>query len=167
MQRAIAVLFSVRALPQALPLAFEVAEVKPNKSGAVRLGVSAVDRSVKKFTQLAPLVRTAALVGILGSAQKTISGDHADLAFATLAELAYGLPRSLPFHSARVRFSGAGFGVCPPLVVAGIAGRRLWRIWRHSASIWIDRLFLRSMRSPDRLQTGSMRLIERARHNEA
>lgn len=41
MQRAIAVLFvlCLRALAQAPPLAFEVAEVKPNKSGEVRLAV--------------------------------------------------------------------------------------------------------------------------------
>jgi uncharacterized protein (TIGR03435 family) len=41
MQRATAVLFllCLRALPQAPPLAFEVAEVKPNKSGEVRLAV--------------------------------------------------------------------------------------------------------------------------------
>lgn len=89
-------------------------------------GVSAVDRSVKKFAQLAALVQTVALPGILGSGQKVIRGGDADLPFATLAELADGLPRSLPFHSARVRFGGPAFGVGPPLAMSGIDACDSW-----------------------------------------
>jgi hypothetical protein len=105
-----------------LPVRYEFAFADSPVGG----GVSAVDRAVKKFPQLAPLVRTAALPGILGSAQKTISGDDSNLPFATLAELADGLPRSLPFHSARVRFTGSAFGVGPPLVLAGIVAGDDW-----------------------------------------
>jgi len=105
-----------------LPVHYEFAFADSPVGG----GVSAIDRSVKKFAQLAPLVRSAALPGILGSAQKTISGDDADLPFATLAELADGLPRSLPFHSASVRFTGSVFGVGPPLALAGIVASDSW-----------------------------------------
>src|ERR1700736_2188412 len=84
-------------------------------------GVSAVDRAVKKFPQVAALVRTESAPGILGPAHKMIHGGGEDLPFGTLAEVADGLPRSLPFHSARVRFSGPAFGVGPPLAPAGFA----------------------------------------------
>jgi hypothetical protein len=89
-------------------------------------GVSAVDRAVKKFPQLAALVQNASVTGMDGYAHKTIGGDDTELPFASLAELADGLPRSLPFHSARVRFGAPEFGIGPPLVPTGIDACDSW-----------------------------------------
>jgi len=63
-----------------------------------------------------------------GYAHKTISGGDTDLPFEALAELADGLPRSLPFHSARVRFGGPEFGIGPPLAATGIDACDSWWI---------------------------------------
>ena len=105
-----------------LPVSYEFAFADSPVGG----GVSAVDRAVKKLPQLAALVRTESVPGILGPPHKMIHGGHTDLPFETLAELADGLPRSLPFHSARVRFSGPAFGVGPPLAPTVIVASDSW-----------------------------------------
>jgi len=57
---------------------------------------------------------------LLAPEHKVITGGDAALPFEILAVVADGLPRSLPFHSARVRFGGPEFGTGPPLVPTGI-----------------------------------------------
>jgi hypothetical protein len=105
-------------------------------------GVSAVDRAVKKFPQIAALVPTAEVPGIAGAALKMIAGHDTDLPFATLAEIADGLPRSLPFHAARVHFTGSAFGAGSPVMATGItASDRWWVNGRErglSASLVLD-----------------------------
>ena len=76
-------------------------------------GVSAVNRAVKKFPQLAALITTEPLPGSAQPGPPTISGDQSNLPVATLIELAEGLPRSLPFHAAGVVFFQSGFGTAP------------------------------------------------------
>ncbi|MDP8980150.1 MAG: hypothetical protein M3O35_06130 [Acidobacteriota bacterium] len=105
-----------------LPVSYEFAFADSPVGG----GVSAVDRAVKKFPRVAALVRTDSAPGILAPAHKTIYGGDQDLPFQTLAEVADGLPRSLPFHSARVRFGGPAFGVGPPLAPSGILAGDSW-----------------------------------------
>ncbi|HWE87110.1 MAG TPA: hypothetical protein VG267_19345 [Terracidiphilus sp.] len=89
----------------------------------VSLGkVSAVARAVKKYPHLAPLVTTAPVPPILRAKdpEKTgppaIIGDATKLEFALLAEVADGLPRSLPFRVADVRFYTNEFGKAPATV---------------------------------------------------
>jgi hypothetical protein len=106
----------------ALPVSYEFGFADSPVAG----GVSAVDRALKKFPQLAALVQKASVIGMDGYAHKTISGGDTELPFASLAEVADGLPRSLPFHSARVRFGGPVFGIGPPLVVTGIDACDSW-----------------------------------------
>jgi hypothetical protein len=85
-------------------------------------GVSAVARAVKKFPHLAPLVTTVPMPAILtGQAgdrkgPTAIIGDATQLTFAQVAEVADGLPRSLPFGSADVRFYTEEFGKAPAMV---------------------------------------------------
>jgi hypothetical protein len=105
-----------------LPISYEFAFGDAPVSG----GVSAVDRAVKKFPHVAPLVQTTAVPGLMGAALKVIAGRDTDLPFATLAELADGLPRSLPFHTARVQFIGPAFGVGPARTVTGIVASDRW-----------------------------------------
>jgi hypothetical protein len=105
-----------------LPLSYEFGFADSPVGG----GVSAVDRAVKKFPQLATLVQTASVPGMSGYAYKSITGADSDLPFTTLSDLSDGLPRSLPFHSARVRYGGPAFGVGPPLVPTGIDACDSW-----------------------------------------
>lgn len=85
-------------------------------------GVSAVARAVKKFPHLAPLVTTlpmpAILTGQAGDRKgpPAILGDATQLTFAQVAEVADGLPRSLPFGSADMRFYTEEFGTAPATV---------------------------------------------------
>jgi hypothetical protein len=109
-------------LAASLPVSYEFGFADSPVGG----GVSAVDRAVKKFPRVGALVRAESVPGILGPAHKTIHGGDEDLPFGTLAELADGLPRSLPFHSARVRFSGPAFGAGPPLAPTGIDACDSW-----------------------------------------
>lgn len=85
-----------------------------------------MDRAVKKFPQLAPLVQMEAVPVGLGFTQKAIDGSDTDLPFQTLAEVADGLPRSLPFHSATVRFTGAAFGGGETLPLTGMIAADSW-----------------------------------------
>lgn len=84
--------------------------------------VSSVARAVKKFPYLAPLVTTAPISPILRSKEPdkvgppAIIGDATSLEFAQLAEVADGLPRSLPFRLADVRFYTDEFGKAPATV---------------------------------------------------
>ena len=105
-----------------MPVGYEFAFTDSPVGG----GVSAVDRAVKKFPHLAALVQTVSMPGVVMVDHKMICGGDADLPFASLGELADGLPRSLPFHSARVRFSGPAFGVGPPLAPTGIVAGDSW-----------------------------------------
>jgi len=87
-------------------------------------GVSAVARAVKKYPHLAPLVTTQPLPPALRvkDADRTgppaIMGDATKLEFAQLVELADGLPRSLPFRAADVRFYTDEFGKAPAMVAS-------------------------------------------------
>ena len=121
-------------LAAALPVSYEFAFADSPVGG----GVSAVDRAVKKFPQVAALVRTESVPGILGPAHKMIHGGDEDLTFGTLAELADGLPRSLPFHSARVRFSGPAFGLGPPLAPPGIVAGDSWWVNGRQRSLIVN-----------------------------
>ncbi len=84
--------------------------------------VSSVARAVKKFPYLAPLVTTEPLPPILRVKETdrmgppAIRGDATSLEFAQLAEIADGLPRSLPFRLADVRFYTDEFGKAPATV---------------------------------------------------
>jgi len=105
-----------------LPVEYEFAFCDSPLGG----GVSAVDRAVKKFPQLAPLVTTSLIPGMAGPAPKMIGGHETDLPFGTLAELADGVPRSLPFHALKVRFTGPAFGVGPAVLVTGVVAGDSW-----------------------------------------
>ncbi len=61
----------------------------------------------------------------MADAQQIIMGDG-DSAFATLAAVADGLPRSLPFHAAKVRFGGEAFGNGTPLITTGVGASDNW-----------------------------------------
>jgi hypothetical protein len=87
-------------------------------------GVSAVDRAVKKYPQVAPLIQP----GIALADFKTISGTDAGLPFDALLQLADGLPRSLPFHAASVRFNSPQFGASTTAQVTGILANDSWWI---------------------------------------
>jgi hypothetical protein len=84
--------------------------------------VSAVARAVKKYPHLATLVTTEPISRALRdrypdrTGPPAIIGDAANLEFAQLAELADGLPRSLPFRAAQVRFYTDEFGKAPSTV---------------------------------------------------
>jgi hypothetical protein len=86
--------------------------------------VSAVARAVKKFPHLAPLVTTEPVAPALRArfpertGPPAIIGDATKLEFAQVAEVADGLPRSLPFRSADVRFYTKEFGSAPVMVKA-------------------------------------------------
>jgi hypothetical protein len=98
---------------------------------AVAGGVSAVNRAVKKFPQLAALVQATPAAWAAISGAQVIQGEDKDLPFATLAEVADGLPRSLPFSRASVRFHGPAFGSggsIPMLLQAGILAADNWWI---------------------------------------
>src|SRR6267143_3797379 len=69
-----------------LPVSYEFAFADSPVGG----GVSAVDRALKKFPQLAALMQTSSPPGILGPAHKLVIGSDTDLPFATLAEVADG-----------------------------------------------------------------------------
>ncbi|UWZ84527.1 hypothetical protein [Occallatibacter riparius] len=87
--------------------------------------VSSVARAVKKFPHLAPLVTTEPVAPRLKeklperTGPPAIIGDATTLEFPQLAELADGLPRSLPFRVADVRFYTDHFGKAPARVMAG------------------------------------------------
>jgi hypothetical protein len=121
-----------------LPVFYEFAFTDSPGGG----GVSAVDRAVKKFPQLAALMKTQEALGMPLPPHKLIAGDESSLPFSTLAEIADGLPRSLPFHAAKVRFRGPAFGTGGPLVGTGISASDSWWIngrQRHlSASFMFD-----------------------------
>jgi hypothetical protein len=117
-----------------LPVSYEFGFADSPVAG----GVSAVDRAVKKFPQLAALVQKSTVIGMDGYAHKTISGGDAELPFASLAEVADGLPRSLPFHSARVRFGGPEFGIGPPLVATGIDACDSWWVNGRQRSLLVN-----------------------------
>ncbi|HKF46694.1 MAG TPA: hypothetical protein VKB38_05005 [Terracidiphilus sp.] len=84
--------------------------------------VSSVARAVKKHPHLAPLVTTQPIPPVLSAkdpervGSPAIIGDATKLEFAQLAEVADGLPRSLPFRLADVRFYTDEFGKAPPAV---------------------------------------------------
>jgi hypothetical protein len=86
--------------------------------------VSSVARAVKKFPHLAPLVTTEPVAPILKAKEPdkvgppAIIGDATRLEFAQLAEVADGLPRSLPFRLADVRFYTDEFGKAPAKVAS-------------------------------------------------
>src|SRR5579863_6530907 len=86
--------------------------------------VSSVARAVKRFPHLAPLVTKEPLPPALRSkdpertGSPAIIGDATKLEFAQLAEVADGLPRSLPFRLADVRFYTDEFGKAPARVTA-------------------------------------------------
>ena len=82
-------------LQASLPVSYEFGFADSPVGGGV-----SVDRAVKKLPQLASVVQTSMVPGILGPAHKLITGSDIDLPFATFAQLADGLPRSLPLHSA-------------------------------------------------------------------
>ena len=102
-------------LQTSLPVSFEFSFADSPMAG----GVSSVNRAVKKFPQLVALITTEPLPENMGApagmlrGQQTISGDETQLPFATVAEVADGLPRSFPFNTASVRFSNAAFGSTP------------------------------------------------------
>lgn len=87
--------------------------------------VSSVARAVKKFPHLATLVTTEPLPPLLRVKETdrvgppAIVGDASTLDFGQLAEVADGLPRSLPFRVADVRFFTEEFGNAPARVMAG------------------------------------------------
>jgi hypothetical protein len=87
--------------------------------------VSSVARAVKKFPHLVPLVTTEPVAPQLRekfpdrTGPAAIVGDATKLEFAQLAEVADGLPRSLPFRVADVRFYTDEFGKAPARVMAG------------------------------------------------
>ena len=87
--------------------------------------VSSVARAVKKFPHLAPLVTTEPVAPQLRekfperTGPPAIIGDATNLDFAQLAEVADGLPRSLPFRVADVRLYTDEFGKAPARVTAG------------------------------------------------
>src|SRR5579864_4953337 len=105
-----------------LPVSYDFTFADPPVAG----GVSAVDRAVKKFPQLAAMVTSESLPGLLGVTQKAIGGSDTDIPFHALAEVADGLPRSLPFHSATVRFTGPAFGGGETLPLTGIIAADSW-----------------------------------------
>lgn len=78
--------------------------------------VSSVARAVKKFPHLGPLVTSQTLPHSLRMKESeqagplAIMGDETKLDFPQLAEVADGLPRSLPFRLADVRFHTTEFG---------------------------------------------------------
>jgi hypothetical protein len=84
--------------------------------------VSSVARAVKKFPHLGPLVTTQTLPPLLRIKESeqtgppAIMGDETKLDFAQLAAVADGLPRSLPFRLADVRFYTDDFGKAPEAV---------------------------------------------------
>jgi hypothetical protein len=84
--------------------------------------VSSVARAVKKFPHLASLVTTAPVAVVLRgpdpdkTGPPAIIGDATTLEFAQLAQVADGLPRSLPFRLADVRFYTDEFGKAPATV---------------------------------------------------
>jgi hypothetical protein len=117
-----------------LPVSYEYAFADSPVGG----GVSAVDRAVKKFPQLAALVQTTSIPGIAGPAQKMIHGGDTDLPFATVAEVADGLPRSLPFHSAHVRFTGTAFGVGQMQMATGVVASDSWWVNGRQRSLSVS-----------------------------
>jgi len=84
--------------------------------------ISSVARAVKKFPYLAPLVTTEPIAPILRAKEPdkvgppAILGNAERLEFSRLAEVADGLPRSLPFRLADVRFYTEEFGKAPATV---------------------------------------------------
>lgn len=84
--------------------------------------ISSVARAVKKYPHLAPLVTTEPVSPILKAKEPervgppAIVGDASQLDFVALEVLANGLPRSLPFRAADVRFYTDEFGKAPAAV---------------------------------------------------
>lgn len=84
--------------------------------------VSAVERAAKKYPELAPLVTMTPVAPGLReryperTGTPAIMGDATKLEFELLAAVADGLPRSLPFRLADVRFLTDEFGKAPATV---------------------------------------------------
>ena len=93
---------------------------------AVSGGVSAVNRAVKKFPALADLVQETPPAWAALSGPRVITGHETNLAFDVLAQIADGLPRSLPFAMASVRFTGLVFGELTQL--CGLTAADSWWI---------------------------------------
>lgn len=92
-----------------LPVSYQFAFADSSMPG----GVSAVGRAIKKFPHLAASITTNTLPGSTLSGPQVISGDESHLTFAGVAEIADGIPRSLPFDSASIRFFSPAFGTMP------------------------------------------------------
>jgi len=81
-------------------------------------GVSSVDRVLRRHPELARFVTNAApAVGIPGARRISngplSQGAGESIPFATLREIAAGVPRSFPFHSVAIHFHSPEFGKRP------------------------------------------------------
>lgn len=126
-------------LAASLPVSFEFAFADAQIGG----GVSAVARAVKKFPELAALVQKADGPMLGQPPYQIIVGDSGSLPFETLAAIADGLPRSLPFHSAKVRFGGEVFGTGAPLMTTGIGASDSW--WVNGRNRHLTAAFLQDI----------------------
>ena len=110
-----------------LPISCQAAFADSPASG----GISAVNRAVKKFPQLAAFITTDPLPGSALPGPQVITGDETQIPFETIAEIADGVPRSLPFNAVNIRFSSPAFGTAqlpkqPTLVQCGIGVQDCW-----------------------------------------
>jgi hypothetical protein len=87
--------------------------------GSLKSGVSSVDRVLKRHPELERFVTSASpMPGIPGA--KRISNGHLAPAageampFATLLEIAAGVPKSFPFHGVSIHFHSPEFGELAP-----------------------------------------------------
>ncbi len=75
--------------------------------------VSAVNRATKRFPELAPFVTDAPALPGGPPVHQLRSPKEAVIAFPTLRQIAAGIPRPFPFHSAEFTFAHEEFG--PPV----------------------------------------------------
>jgi hypothetical protein len=113
----------------------------------IKGGVSSVDRVLKRFPVLAPFARNRAPSPLIAPGTKVITngadaGATADqVNFATLLEIARGVPRSFPFHSLSIHFfvpAFSGTSAMPLMPVGhspGIAVSDSWWVNGRNRSV--------------------------------
>jgi hypothetical protein len=122
---------------QRVAAAFEAARLVPAITatfgdGLIPGGVSAVERALKKYPELAPFERNDALMaGIPPVRRLTNRETGAPFPLDDTLKLAEGMPRSLPFHTANVQFNHPDFGILAAhpsglTTIAGILVSDLW-----------------------------------------
>jgi hypothetical protein len=117
--------------------AFEAAGLMPSLTatfgdGLIPGGVSAVERALKKYPDLASFERNDALMaGIPPIRRLTNRETGAPFPLEDVLKLAEGMPRSLPFHTANVQFNHPEFGIAAaqPSGMATLAGILVSDLW--------------------------------------